>query len=68
MTAGDETAADLLAAGTENISLAEEFPFLREVIHFLSGLYKKYTFSSCFELLKSVRRLINRGDSFSKFQ
>lgn len=34
MTAADETAADLLAAGTENISLAEEFPFLREVIHF----------------------------------
>lgn len=56
----NETAVNLLAAGTENISLAEYFHF--------SLVSTKSTFSSCFELLQSVRMLINGGDSLSKFQ
>lgn len=42
-------------------------PFLGEVIHF-SLASTKSTFSSCFELLQSVRMLINGGDSLNKFQ
>ena len=44
VTAGDETAADLLAAGTENISLAEWFHFLGRLSISLWSLQKAYFF------------------------
>lgn len=44
VTARDETAADLLAAGTENISLAEWFHFLGRLSISLWSLQKAYFF------------------------